>query len=226
MVVAEGDVAQFYLSCQFCHVGQVVARRQTQVWTLLSAVGHLLDALDRRTEPEKGLYAGYGSIDGIDGLVNKSLRGQQHAGCQFALQDQPRAQTYYNTVGQLQDNLWHGTDIYRGTDGGHTGIQGLCEGLFPLCEEIALVAKRLDGLQIAHACHRDVLQSCVGHFLFHGNFFLDSSCGTHHEYEQQDGEYLQQPKFPVEEHDKVATDDWQNGYTQDRQRVVHQFAGF
>ncbi len=91
-VVTEGDVTQLYLARQLGHIGQLIAFRQAQVCALLATVGHILDALDRRVKSHKGLYAGYGSVDGIDGLVDQSLRGQQHAGCQFALQNQPCAQ--------------------------------------------------------------------------------------------------------------------------------------
>ena len=72
-VVAEGDVAQFYLTCQFGHIWQFVIGRQTQFSAFRLTVGHLLDALDRRVDPQSGLYAGNSPDDGIDGLVDKSL---------------------------------------------------------------------------------------------------------------------------------------------------------
>ena len=72
-VVAEGDIAQFYLTCQFGHIWQFVIGRQTQVSTFLAAIGHLLDALDGRIDSQSGLYAGNSPDDGIDGLVDKSL---------------------------------------------------------------------------------------------------------------------------------------------------------
>ena len=100
-VVAEGDVAQFYLACQFDHVGQFIAKqsggaervtvRQTQVGALRLTVRHLLDALDRRVDSQSGLYAGNSPDDGIDGLVDESLGGQDHAGRHLALQDEPSA---------------------------------------------------------------------------------------------------------------------------------------
>ena len=46
--VAEGDIAQLYLSRQFRYIWQIVAFRQAQLCAFLTNVGHVLDTLDAR----------------------------------------------------------------------------------------------------------------------------------------------------------------------------------
>ena len=47
-VVAEGDIAQLYLSRQFRYIRQIVAFRQAQLCAFLTKVSHVLDTLDAR----------------------------------------------------------------------------------------------------------------------------------------------------------------------------------
>ena len=72
-VIAEGDVAEFYLACQFGYVGQFIAGRQAQFSTFLTTVCHFFDALDRRIDSQSGLYAGNTPDDGINGFIDESL---------------------------------------------------------------------------------------------------------------------------------------------------------
>ena len=47
-VVAEGNVAQLYLTRQFGNIGHIIVFRQAQLCAFLTTVGYFLDALDAR----------------------------------------------------------------------------------------------------------------------------------------------------------------------------------
>ena len=87
--------------------------------------------------------------------------------------------------------------------------------------EVLLATQCLDGIQITHPRHRNVLQSRLGHLQIHGKLLLPVGSAAHHINEQQDGEDLQQSQFPVEKHDQVAADKGEKGKGYDGHRVVY-----
>jgi len=89
-VVAEGDVAQFYLACQFGHIRQITGGGKIQPGGFITKVGHFLDALNRRMDPQYEYNAVDSLVDGKNGLIHESLRGEYHARCQLTLKNVPR----------------------------------------------------------------------------------------------------------------------------------------